>query len=84
MDDRKGQALPALEAVTPFRRRFRALLRSVPTLGPGQTSAGTTTVVIPAGTARGSCFLITAADAGGAVGEADKTNNARSRAFTVR
>jgi subtilase family serine protease len=58
--------------------------RSVPALGPGQTSGGITTVVIPAGTARGSYFLIAAADAGGAVSELDETNNARSRAFTVR
>ena len=58
--------------------------RSVPALGPGQTSAGTTTVVIPAGTARGTYFLIATADAGGAVSELDETNNSRSRAFTVR
>jgi subtilase family serine protease len=58
--------------------------RSVPGLGPGQTSAGTTTVVIAAGTAPGSCFLLALADDGGAVSELDESNNARSRAFTVR
>jgi subtilase family serine protease len=52
-------------------------------LGSGQTSAGTTTVVIPVGRARGGYFLIAVADADGAVTEADETNNARSRAFTV-
>ncbi len=58
--------------------------RSVPGLGPGERSDVTTTVVIPAGTAPRSYFLIAVADADAAVVEQDEGNNARSRPFTVR
>ncbi|HJR59877.1 MAG TPA: CARDB domain-containing protein [Vicinamibacterales bacterium] len=51
--------------------------RDVPALDAGATSSGTTAVVIPAGTAAGSYWLIAVADSTGAVVETSETNNVR-------
>jgi probable HAF family extracellular repeat protein len=51
--------------------------RSVPALGPSQSSSGSTTVALPAGVV-GTRFVLAIADGGGAVPEANETNNDRS------
>jgi subtilase family serine protease len=52
--------------------------RSVPSLPPGATSTGSTTITIPAGTPTGTYYLFAQADAGGHVAEANENNNTRS------
>ena len=49
--------------------------RSVPSLDPGLTSAGKTTVTIPADTALGAYYILVSADDTNAVREAAETNN---------
>lgn len=49
--------------------------RSTGLLMPGQSSAGSTSMTVPAGTAPGYYYLIAKADAGGAVAESSETNN---------
>ena len=57
--------------------------RAVPSLDPGGSSAGSTNVVIPAGKAPGSYFLIANADADGSVPESNEANNVKAKAITV-
>jgi trimeric autotransporter adhesin len=57
--------------------------RLVPPLPPGASHAGSTAVVIPAGTTPRSWFLIAVADGAGGVVEPIDTNNWRSRAIEV-
>ena len=57
--------------------------RSVPALGAGATSSGTTAVAIPAGTAPGTWYIIAKADAGGVVAETWETNNTLSRSIKI-
>ncbi len=57
--------------------------RPVPSLNPGAASAGSTNVVIPAGTAPGSYFLIANADGDGSVPESNESNNVRTKALTI-
>jgi hypothetical protein len=57
--------------------------RAIPALAPGASDAGSTPVVVPAGTAPGSWFLIAVADAAAAVAEPLETNNTRTRALQV-
>jgi subtilase family serine protease len=57
--------------------------RPVPSLDPGISSVGSTNVVIPAGKAPGSYFLIANADADGSVPESNEANNVRTKAITV-
>lgn len=56
--------------------------RTVGQLVPGGSSAGVTTVVIPAATPAGTFYLFGKADAAGSVLEASETNN--TRAITIR
>jgi subtilase family serine protease len=49
--------------------------RSVPALGPGATSAASTTLMIPAGTLSGTHYVLAQADGDGAVAEVSETNN---------
>jgi subtilisin family serine protease/subtilase family serine protease len=49
--------------------------RTIGTLAPGQSSLGSNTMTIPAGTAAGYYYLIAQADATGAVTESSETNN---------
>jgi thermitase len=56
--------------------------RSVPALDPGGSSAASTMLTIPAGTA-GSYYLIAQTDAGGAIAETNETNNTTARAIQV-
>ncbi|MBI5575171.1 MAG: hypothetical protein HY896_02270 [Deltaproteobacteria bacterium] len=56
---------------------------SVPSLGPGVYNATSKTVTIPAGTPSGAYYLISRADADGAVAESNETNNDRPHPFTV-
>jgi len=49
--------------------------RGVPSLNGGTSSTGTVNVVIPAGTASGTYFLLACADEFAAVTEANETNN---------
>ena len=58
--------------------------RPVPSLNPGISSAGSTSVVIPAEKAPGSYFLIANADGDGSVPESNEGNNVRTKAITVR
>jgi subtilase family serine protease len=57
--------------------------RPVPSLNPLAFSTGATSVVIPAGKAPGSYFLIANADADGSVPESNEGNNVRTKAITV-
>ena len=57
--------------------------RAVPQLGPSASSAGSTNVTIPAGTAAGSYSIIAMADAGNAVPETNEGSNTRSRSITI-
>lgn len=57
--------------------------RGVPALTGGASSAVSTTVSIPAGTAPGSYYIIANSDGDGGIAESVETNNARSRALTV-
>jgi subtilase family serine protease len=52
--------------------------RSVPALGYNETSTGTTTVIIPVGTAPGTYYIIAKADNGNAVAELSKDNNTKA------
>jgi subtilase family serine protease len=52
--------------------------RAVPALAAGASSTASTTLVVPAGTATGSYYVIANADNGGVVLEASETNNARA------
>jgi subtilase family serine protease/sugar lactone lactonase YvrE len=49
--------------------------RDAGTLGPGATSAGQTTLTIPAGTAVGSYYILAVADGPAAVAETNEANN---------
>jgi hypothetical protein len=57
--------------------------RAVPALNPVTTSTGTTAVVIPAGTAPRTYYVIAKADDGGAVAETNETNNTAYRTIVV-
>jgi subtilase family serine protease len=52
--------------------------RSVPALAVGATHSAATSLVIPAGTAMGTYFLIVSADSANTVGESAETNNTSS------
>jgi hypothetical protein len=58
----------------------------VPALAVGAASTGSLTVIVPAGTPRGTYFLLACADHAGAVAESGETNNCRAAAasLTVR
>ncbi len=64
---------------TALLNNSRAVL-AVPANGK---DSGSITATIPFGTAPGKYFLIAVADAGGAVTEADETDNTRARRITV-
>jgi subtilase family serine protease len=49
--------------------------RAIPALAAGATSAGSTPLVVPAGTAAGSYYLVARADDGAAVAETQEGNN---------
>jgi subtilase family serine protease len=57
--------------------------RAVPSLAAGASSAATTALTLPAGTARGSYFVLAVSDATQVVPEAKETNNLTSRALTL-
>ena len=57
--------------------------RAVPSLAAGATSAVSTALTIPAGTAPGSYFLVAVADSGGTVAEATETNNVFTRSLRI-
>jgi subtilase family serine protease len=49
--------------------------RAVPSLAPGATSTGSTTLTVPAGTVVGTYYILIRADADGVVGETVEANN---------
>ena len=57
--------------------------RTVPTLASGIADTGTTSAVIPAGTAAGSYWLLALADADNVVVETSETNNSRFASIRV-
>jgi subtilisin family serine protease/subtilase family serine protease len=57
--------------------------RSVGELQPDQTSSGSTTVSIPAGTATGAYYVVARADADDAVKETTETNNTAARQVKI-
>jgi subtilisin family serine protease/subtilase family serine protease len=57
--------------------------RNVSALSPGASEAGPATLVIPAGTAAGSYFLIARSDGTDAIAEAQETNNTRARSISI-
>jgi hypothetical protein len=56
---------------------------AVPSLAPGATHTGTTTVTVPAGTSAGAYMLLARADDGRAITESSETNNILAIPFTV-
>lgn len=56
--------------------------RYVSTIAPGASNSGTTSVAIPAGLGPGNYHVISKADSGSDVVEANENNNGRSRSFT--
>jgi alpha-tubulin suppressor-like RCC1 family protein/subtilase family serine protease len=56
--------------------------RTVPPLGPGDTSSASTSLNIPGGTVTGIYYIIAKADNGSAVTETSETNN--TRAFSIK
>lgn len=61
-----------------------AATRSVTALAAGASSAGSTTLVIPAATPGGDYHLCASADLGATVNEASETNNTRCTSGTIR
>ena len=57
--------------------------RLVPALAPGASSAGSTSLTIPAGTASGAYYLIAKADGDDALGETSEVNNAYARSIGI-
>lgn len=57
--------------------------RAVPALGAGATSAASTALTIPSGTAPGLYYVLAQADADGAVNETQEANNVALAAVTV-
>ena len=57
--------------------------RAVPGLNAAQSSAGSTSLLVPAGTAPGNYYIIGKADADSGVPETQEGNNARAAAFKV-
>jgi subtilase family serine protease len=57
--------------------------RAVPSLGAGASSAGSTTLAVPAATPAGTYYLLARADAGDTVGESAETNNVLLRVVQV-
>ena len=57
--------------------------RAVPALDPGISSAGPTTITIPANTPAGAYYVIAKADADGVVSETSETNNTLGRSISV-
>jgi subtilisin family serine protease/uncharacterized membrane protein len=57
--------------------------RSVPPLAPGATSAGSTSVTLPAGTATGTYYLIAKADGDNAIPESLESNNTELRSLQI-
>ncbi|MGE5360101.1 MAG: CARDB domain-containing protein [Bacteroidales bacterium] len=57
--------------------------RTVPSLPPGASNAGTSAVTMPATLPAGTYYLITAADGDNVVAEASETNNLRMGAITI-
>jgi subtilase family serine protease len=57
--------------------------RAVPGLNALQTSTGSTSLLVPAGTAPGNYYIIGKADADSGVPETQESNNARIAAFKV-
>jgi subtilase family serine protease len=57
--------------------------RDVPLLAYGASSAGSTPIVIPPGTAAGTYYIVARADDGGGVAESNEGNNVASRAITI-
>jgi subtilase family serine protease len=55
----------------------------VPSLAAGATNTASTVLTIPAGTPRGTYFLLAMGDATKLVIEARENNNTRSRVFTI-
>ena len=60
-----------------------AATRAVPSLAAGESSSGTTAVIIPAATVPGTYYLFAVADADGAVAETLEANNSRWRSIQV-
>jgi subtilase family serine protease len=57
--------------------------RAIPILATLATSAGSTSVTIPAGTAPGAYYILAQADATAAVAETTETNNVTGKAITI-
>jgi subtilisin family serine protease/subtilase family serine protease len=57
--------------------------RSVGALAPAESSTGSTTLTIPAGTLAGSYYLFAKADGGGSVSESQETNNTAVKTVKV-
>ena len=57
--------------------------RTVGALAAGASERGSATLVIPAGTAPGSYYVVAVADGDGVVAESLESNNTRSRSLSI-
>ena len=57
--------------------------RVIPSLAAGATSAGSTSVTVPAGASIGTYYIIAKADADNAVSETSETNNNKSKSIKI-
>jgi subtilase family serine protease len=58
--------------------------RTVPSLSATSSSSGRTSVIIPAGTAKGNYYIIAVADADNGINELNDNNNAKAVSIRVR
>jgi subtilase family serine protease len=58
--------------------------RTVPALGAGTGSTGSTSVIIPSGTATGTFYIIAKADAPGAISESSESNNIKNAVVKIK
>ena len=58
--------------------------RTVPPLSAGSSSSGRTSVIIPAGTAKGNYYIIAVADADKKISELNESNNTKAVSIRVR
>ncbi|MGE5827844.1 MAG: CARDB domain-containing protein, partial [Micromonosporaceae bacterium] len=82
-DASRVQYYLSLDGVSAVGGKLLTGYRPVEALGPGATSAGTRSVIIPSTTTLGSYFVLACADAASVVTESDEGNNCRASVAKV-
>ena len=83
VDASRVQYYLSLDGVSAVGGKLLTGYRPVEALGPGATSAGTRSVIIPSTTTLGSYFVLACADAASVVTESDEGNNCRASVAKV-